>query len=273
MSRRRLLNWVRLVLLVSGAALAMAVPGAADAMRVSPMVAEMTTRGTGAVTRIEVQNVNQANLPFETRVTRIDYDANGNMSETPADADFLVFPPQGVLSSGARQIVRLQWMGAPDMPASRAYYLSVNELPVAMSPAESKSAAAQVQVVYHMKALITVAPPKAAPNVEVVSAKPTTILPKAPPGSNAPPPPGPATPGVEVVVRNTGNRYAMMAGERWLIDGTGMDGKPLSVVLDTDQISHIIGVGYLAPQGGLRTFEVPTSAAFQPGSIKIRFGK
>lgn len=270
---RRLVNCVRLALSVSGAVLAMVAPSTAEAMRVSPMVAEMTTRGTGAVARIEVQNVNQANLPFETRVTRIDYDANGNMTETPADGDFLVFPPQGVLTSGARQVVRLQWMGAPDMPASRAYYLSVNELPVAMTPGESKSAAAQVQVVYHMKALITVAPPRAAPNVEVVSVKPTSILPKAPPGSNAPPPPGPATPGIEVVVRNTGNRYAMMAGERWLIDGTGTDGKPLNIVLDTDEISHIIGVGYLAPQGGIRTFEVPTSAAFRPGTIKIRFGK
>lgn len=260
------------------AAAAVCVSSAVYAMRVSPMVVEMTTSGSGAVARIEVQNLNQGNLPFETRITRIDYDDKGNMTETPADGDFLVFPPQGLLPPGARQVIRLQWVGPADLPASRGYYLSVNELPVAMAP-DAQPTGAQVQVVYHMKALVTVAPPKAAPKVEVVSATPILIAPKAPPAvpgatpAAAPTPAASSLPGVQVVVRNIGNRYAMMAGATWTIDGKGVDGKPLSMTINSDALSRDIGVGYLAPLGGLRTFQIATGTAFAPGTIKVRFSK
>ncbi|VVT22382.1 Fimbrial chaperone protein [Sphingomonas sp. EC-HK361] len=268
--------FVRPAFVVSVAAIGLA--SATYAMRVSPMVVEMTTSGSGAVARVEVQNLNQVNLPFETRITRIDYDDKGNMTETPADGDFLVFPPQGLLPSGARQVVRLQWAGAPDMPASRGYYLSVNQLPIPLAPGQ-ESTGAQVQVVYHMKALVTVAPPKATPKVEFVSAKPIEIEAKAPPAIEgakpAPAPTAPAvkTPGLEIVVRNTGTRYAMMAGAVWTIEGKDTAGKPLKVVKSLEDLNRDIGVGYLAPLGGLRTFQVPTGTAFAPGSVKVRFGK
>jgi len=247
-------------------------PAAAHAMRVSPMVVEMTTAGTGAVARVEVQNLNTVNLPYETRITEIHFDDKGAMTETPADDQFLVFPPQGVLAPGARQVVRVQWVGDPKLAVSKAFYLSVNELPVQLGPAAKDTLAAQVQVVYHMKALVTVAPPKAAPKVEIVSAKPVTITAK-PSVAGMPTPPDVGKPGVEVVVRNTGNRYAMMSGEPWTISGTGADGKPLKVVLSVDDLNRDIGVGYLAPANGLRTFQVPTGAAFRPASIKVTFGK
>lgn len=247
-------------------------PAPAWAMRVSPMVVEMTTTGTGAVARIEVQNLNSVNLPYETRVTEIHFDDKGAMTETPADDQFLVFPPQGVLAPGARQVVRVQWVGDPKLAVSKAFYLAVNELPVTLQPGVKNTLAAEVQVLYRMKALITVAPPKAAPKVEVVSVTPVTIGAKPTDLAGMPTPPDVGKPGVEVVVRNTGNRYAMMSGEPWTISGTGADGKPLKVVLSADDLNRDIGVGYLAPVNGLRTFQVPTGSAFRPGSIKVTFG-
>lgn len=245
--------------------------GIAYAMRVSPMVIEMTTTGVGATARVEVENNGSANLPFETRITRIDYDDKGHATETPADGDFLVFPPQGLLPQGARQVIRLQWVGDADLPASRGYYLSVNQIPVAFDPKDVSSAGAQVRIVYHMKVLVTVAPPNATPKVEVLSASPTMIKPQPAPGQAAAT--SPDMPGVAVKVRNTGNRYAMMAGDKWIIEGTGADGKPLSVTLTPDDLDHAIGVGYLAPLTGERTFDVPTGQAFGPGPIKVKFAK
>ena len=139
---------------------------AAFAMRVSPMVVEMSSRGSDAVSRIEVQNVNPSNLAFETRIYRMTFDDTGKIVETPADDMFLVFPPQGVLPPGGRQVVRLQWVGAAEPPTSEAFYVSFNQLPVALEPAKTDTVAAQVQVVYHLKALVVVAPPGAKPNVE-----------------------------------------------------------------------------------------------------------
>jgi fimbrial chaperone protein len=247
------------------------ISGAAYAMRVSPMVVEMTTSGVNSTARVEVQNLNSGNLPFETRITRIDYDADGNQHETPADGDFLVFPPQGLLPQNARQVIRVQWVGGADLPASRAYYLSVNQIPVKLAPQDdSGSAGAQVQLVYHIKVLMTVSPPNAKPEVAFVSARPVMIAPKAVPGSTAAPT-GPATPGIAVTVKNTGTRYAMMAGSTWTIDGTAAGGKPLHIVLKEEDLNQLIGAGYLAPLGGQRTFEIPTETAFGNQPIKVRF--
>ena len=144
---------------------------AVEAMRVSPMVAEISSRGAGSSARIEVQNLAAKALPYETRITRISFDENGKLVETPADEDFLVFPPQGVVPVRGRQVIRVQWVGDPDIDVSRAYYVGIRQLPVELEEGASGDLAAQVQVVYHMKSLVTVAPPGATADVSVVSAR------------------------------------------------------------------------------------------------------
>jgi fimbrial chaperone protein len=256
---------------IAAALFAAWMPVTAHAMRVSPMVVEMKSSGTGAVARIEVQNVNQADLPFETRITRIDFDDNGNMIETPADQDFLVFPPQGLLKSGQRQVIRLQWLGGADLPTSRGYYVSINQLPVQFT-SEPGKVGANVQLVYNMKVLATVAPPKAVPKISVVSVKPIMIVPETKPGTPAPAAADMAPkPGLEVVVRNTGKRYAMMAGAKWTIKGKDKAGKPVTLVLGPEALNRTVGVGYVAPVKGMRTFRVPTEVEFGPGPIAVEF--
>lgn len=248
------------------------------AMRVSPMVSEITTKGAGSSARIEVQNVGRAALPFEVRVTKIDYDLEGNLTETPADENFLVFPPQGLVAVGGRQVVRAQWVGAPDLDHSEAYFVAIQQLPVDLEAAGDRSPQAQIQVVYHMKALVTVAPPGVEPKVEVLSASPAMVTPAAPNidpslSAGAPPPPAPeAVPGVEVRVRNTGKRYAIMSGANWIIEGTGPDGSPAEVRLTGEQVGDAVGVGYLAPINGERVFKLPTGIAFAADKpVKVRF--
>lgn len=241
---------------------------AALAMRVSPMVVEMESRGSGAVTRLEVQNVNQSNLAFETRIYRMTLDKDGNVVETPADDKFLVFPPQGVLPAGGRQVVRLQWVGPPDLAASEAYYVSINQLPVALEPEVSADAAsAQLQIVYNMRALVVVAPPGATPNVQAASVAPIQYQAAAPSTGAPPPPPGP---GVEVTLRNAGRRHAMMAAFGWRLDGIGTDGQPLRIDISTEELNRAVGTGYV-PALGERKFRVPIVAAFGPQPIRLSF--
>lgn len=251
-------------------------------MRVSPMVNEITTQGAGSSARIEVQNVGRAALPYEIKIFRINYDDAGVLSETPADEDFLVFPPQGLIPVGGRQVARVQWVGDPTIDVSHAYFVSIEQLPVALTPGETDSAAAQLQVVYHMKSLLTVAPRGAEPKVEVVSATPVQVSTAPPPPTIDPsltggapvaaPPPAVMAPGLEVRVRNTGKRYALMSGATWIIEGTSVSGEAASVKLTGEQVSAAVGVGYVAPVNGQRTFKVPTGVAFAPDKpIKVRF--
>lgn len=259
----------------------MAIAGAAWAMRVSPMVSELTTTGAGSAARIEVGNVGSVALPFETRITRMEVDADGNIVETDADEDFLVFPPQGVVPTGGRQVVRVQWVGDSSIDTSRAYYLWVRQLPVATDPnTPEDGGAVQVTVLYTMKALIVVAPPGAEPKVEVVSVKPAMVAPPAPEidpslTEGAAPPPPPEEPGVEIVVSNTGKRYALMSGATWIIEGTDKAGQPFRREYDSGEISKTVGVGYLAPGGGRRTFKLPTGGVeLDPAKpVTLRFGR
>ncbi|MBX3561930.1 MAG: molecular chaperone [Sphingomonas sp.] len=242
----------------------------AFAMRVSPMIIEMTSTGTESSARLEVQNLNQTRLAYDVRVYRITYDEQGGVTETPADEDFLIFPPQGAIPPGGRQVMRLQWVGEPNLRASQSYYVAVNQLPVQLDPgATPEDVSGQLQIVYTMKALVVVAPPGATPMVEAAAARPIDYRPPAPEGV----PPPPTVPGVEITLRNTGNRHAMMAGLRWVIDGTSESGEPLQQIFTPEELNRLIGVGYLAPLDGTRTFRLPVETAFGSGPIRVRFAR
>ncbi len=236
------------------------------AMRVSPMVVEMESRGTGAVARIEVQNINPGNLAFQTRVFRMEIDKDGNIVETPADQDFLIFPPQGVLPASGRQVVRLQWVGGAELAASQAYYVSVEQLPVAFEPGSPDALGAQVQVLYNMRAIVVVAPPGAKPDVKATSVKQATYQPPAPPGSKELPP---MQDGVEITLRNEGRRHAMMSNFGWQLEGTDAAGKWLRVDISPEELNRAVGTGYVPAQGE-RVFRVPVPG-FGSGPIKLSF--
>lgn len=248
------------------------------AMRVAPMVSELTTTGAGAVARIEVGNVGSNALPFETSITRIDFDDAGNLVETPADDDFIIFPAQGLVPVSGRQVVRVQWIGRTDIPTSQAYYLSVRQLPVETDPSKipESSSSVAIDILYTMKSLIVVAPPGARPEVEVVSLEPAMIVPPAPEidpalkaeDAKAPEP----QPGLKVVVTNKGTRYALMSGAKWVLTGTDIAGKPFTRTYGNGEVSQTVGVGYLAPAGGKRTFQIPTGVALDPAKpMALRF--
>lgn len=236
--------------------------GTADAMKVSPMVSELTTVGAGSSARIEVGNFGGSALPFETLITELVVGPDGEMIEQPADDVFLVFPPQGIVPTNGRQVVRVQWIGDPDIKTSRAFYLWVRQLPVATTPESEGQGSLQVSVLYTMKALIVVAPPGAEPTVSVVSAVPAMVRPPAAQidpsltGGQVDEPA--AQPGLEITVENSGTRYALMSGASWNITGTDINGQPYQKVMSSDTVSEVVGVGYLAPGGARRTFKVPT---------------
>lgn len=236
------------------------------AMRVSPMVLEMESRGSGAVARVEVQNINKGNLAFETRVFLMTFNEQGEMVETPADDRFLIFPPQGVLSAGARQVVRLQWVGEPDLAASSAYYVSVQQLPVAFEPKANESIGAQVQVLYNMRALVVVAPPGAKPDVKAKTVHQLNYQPPAAAGSDKLPP---MQDGVQITLRNDGRRHAMMSNFGWRLEGTDAKGEKLRVDIAPEELNRAVGTGYV-PALGERTFRVPVPG-FGPQPIKLSF--
>ncbi len=245
------------------------------------MVSELTTSGAGAVAQVEVGNIGASALPFETKITRIDFDEAGNLVETPADEDFIVFPPQGLVPVSGRQVVRVQWIRRPDIPVSRALlslgppvarrdrseedrrqrccgfdrYSFYHEIADRRGSSRSEARRGSGFARAHDGAPL-------APSVD------PSIKTETPAGEKGPE----SQPGLKVIVTNKGDRYALMSGAKWVLTATGVDGKLLERTYGGDEISQTVGVGYLPPAGGKRTFQLPTGVASRSAKpIELRF--
>lgn len=235
------------------AALLAAWPGAAEAFRISPLVLDISSRGAGANGRVEVQNLTGRDLPLEARMFAITFGEEGVNGETPADESFVVFPPQVVLKPNQRQVFRIQYVG--EQPArSRAYHASFRQLPVTLedTPAEG----AQVQILYDLRALISVTPPDAAPEVRVVSANVVR---------------GEDGPVLEAVIRNDGARYASLSSSRWIVDGLDPLGRDTRVEIGIASLSEVLGLAYVDAGGGVRRFRLTLPESLAEGEVRLRF--
>jgi len=241
-------------------------------MTVTPMVTELVTTGAASTARIQIGNETNAALPFEAKVIKITWNEDGSRTESPADEDFLIFPPQGLIGAGAHQVVRVQWLGDPQLKGSESFYLEIKQLPIQIdAKADPKQRPiAKIQMVYDIKALMVVAPRGAKSAVRVLSAEPATLKAEPKPGAAAakPLPPSPA---VKVVVENDGARHALMGGLTWIFEGADLDGKPQRIVVKPSSVLAAIGVGYLPPEGGRRILTVGVDKAFGRGPIKVSF--
>ena len=55
----------------------------------------------------------------------------------------------------------------------------------------------------------------------------------------------------------------MMSGIRWLLEGTGKDGKSLKLVISTDDLNRVVGTGYVPAGGGVPRFSAADHTAFR----------
>lgn len=223
-----------------------AMPIHAEAARVSPMVLEVAPSGRNSVARIELSNPADRDFPVEVTMMRGDISEDGELTLTPAEEDFLVFPAQIVVKPRSQQVMRVQYVGDPELAKSQIYYAAVRQIPVAFEPGQT-----QVQVVVNFNVLINVVPDGTRPDpvIEVV---------------------GPATreekQGVEIRVTNRGTRFLLAGTVPWDISGTGADGTPVKIRRSAEEMGRAFGVGVVAPDK-VRRFFIPLDQPLEPGTI------
>ncbi|MGD2134082.1 MAG: fimbria/pilus periplasmic chaperone [Maricaulaceae bacterium] len=144
---------------------ALTLGGAAHAFRVAPMVYDLEPIGSGAATTIRIENTGATPLAVELSAARRTIAPDGTESREPAEADFLLFPPQAVVPPGESQSVRVQYVGQPDIRESRNYVVVVRQLPIDLRGDES----AGVQFVFAFATSVTVIPDGARPRLAVAS--------------------------------------------------------------------------------------------------------
>jgi len=71
------------------------------AQRVEPMSYTMAPSGNGATQALRIENTSQSAMTVELTVNKITVDDYGNETKTPAEDDFLIFPPQAIIKPQA----------------------------------------------------------------------------------------------------------------------------------------------------------------------------
>lgn len=214
----------------------------AGAVSVSPLVVDMSAAGKGARSALTVLNDAKSALPVELRIFRLDLGLNGETKRTPADNDFIVFPPQAMIKPGASQVFRLQWAGEPDIAKSRSYIFSVNQLPV-----QTAKAASGVQVVFNFSVVVNVAPLSGNAKIEAISAEVSKD--------------GKGEPRAAVTVENKGNRHGYFSDLSLTLTSGGW-----RHTIPAAELKQLLGIGLVLP-GKQRRFLLPVD--LPPGASTL----
>lgn len=243
---------------------------ASDAARVTPMTIEMTPTGRGSTARIEVTNSENRDLPMEVRMYRGDVNEAGELTLTPADDRFVVFPPQVVIGANQQQVFRIQYLTDGPMTRSEVYYAAVSQIPVDLAPTSSR-----IQVVMRFNVLVNIVPEGTRADPVITFARPVRRDVEIPPDRSLPTEQQQARTevqqGIEVRVENRGTKYFAAGRIAWTLSGTGPDGAAFSETRTAGNMGDAIGFG-LVPPGGARIFFVPTDTLLTEGTVNVRLG-
>jgi fimbrial chaperone protein len=134
-----------------------------DAHEVTPMRLELTPQSGQRSALLTLRNTRATDLPFEVVPQLRTTAPDGTETLTPAEGDFIVFPPQGLVKPGSSQAIRFEYVGEQKLSESRVYILDVREVPV-VPPGFSG-----IMTVYNFGVAVYIKPPGAFDDLEVVN--------------------------------------------------------------------------------------------------------
>jgi fimbrial chaperone protein len=222
------------------------------AMTVQPVVINLQTSGRGMSQVITVENTFAAPLPVELRVQELTLDEDGVKLTGVDPGDLLVFPPQAIIQPGQTQSFRVQYVGEPDLKASKHYYITVAQLPVKLPEGQSA-----IQILYNFQVLVSVTPTGSKPAMSVQSAEV---------GHNADGKPVPV-----VVMTNASIAHGYLSNGRLRIVQRDAAGKEVfKQSLSGPEIQQTIGFG-LVGANQTRRITVPLVLPLDGGTIDASF--
>lgn len=151
--------------LIAGVALALSLAcgfaGSAAAHEVTPMRVELVPQSGSRSALVSVRNTRDTDIPFEVVAQRRLTAPDGTETLVPADDEFIIFPPQGIVKPGSSQSVRFEYVGEQNLIESRSYLLDVREVPV------TPPGFSGILTVYNFGVAVYIKPTRAFVDIEV----------------------------------------------------------------------------------------------------------
>ena len=222
------------------------------AMTVQPVVLDLTTAGRGMSQVITVENTFATPLPIEMRIQELAFGESGVEGTGNDPGDLLVFPMQALIQPGQTQSFRVQYVGDPELPSSKHYYVTAAQLPVELPEGQSA-----IQILYNFQILVSVSPAGVEPGVSVVSAEI---------GRNAEGQPVPV-----VVLNNSSTAHGYLSQGRLRIIQRDASGDAIfRRTLPGPEIQQTVGFG-LVGAGQTRRLTIPIVLPTDGGTIEAQF--
>lgn len=224
----------------------------AMAMTVQPVVIDLQNSGRGMTQIITVENTFATPLPVEMRIEQLALVESGVKLTGKDPGDLLVFPPQTLIQPGQTQTFRVQYVGDPDLKASKHYYVTVAQLPVKLPEGQSA-----IQILYNFQVLVSIAPAGAKPALTIQSAgisrndtgKPVATL----------------------LLGNASAAHGYLSSGRLRIIQKDVSGKEVfRRTLSGPEVQQTIGFG-LVGAGQTRRVTVPVELPVDGGSVEASF--
>lgn len=246
----------------------------ASSIGVEPLFLEIAPTQSAA---IRVRNTSEDAIPVEVLVFKRDVDAAGNQTRTPADDDFIIFPPQASLKASATQVFRLRPLDSTKTN-SESYYISFRQVPAELEPSEKNGA--RVQVVFSFDAAVHVVPRKAKSSVNLKTAKASQMSVKEATGEVKSLKNGRQVdvmadiivPAIEIEIENNGNKYLYLNEQEFTATVTHASGETSTHKWVNEDVSKHIKVTLLEPQEA-RTFTLPLPKGVVPNKVDVSVRK
>lgn len=218
------------------------------AYQLTPMSQVLAPSGSGTTKTFEVFNDSAERIAIEISITTLERDIDYAETNKSADDLFLVYPSQILLAPGARQKVKVTWVGDPNPKKELTYRLVAEELPIHNAPTGTEAKGA-LRILTTFRASLYVRPAKAAPNVSLESA--SLVTGKSPNASS-----------LAITVQNTGTAQGVLKNCKTTARAGGV-----TVALPQESLRLLQQGRILA--GNKRRFLVPWPASLPTGPVEV----
>ena len=144
--------------------------GVAQAFQLSPIARVMTPKGKEAIAEFRLINDAQDPIAAEVKIMKRTMSADGQDTLTDVTDEFSLFPAQTIISPSDIKMVRVQWLGNPDLTEESAYRIIAEQVPVNLEQ-KSKGRSAQIQIMLKYIGSLYVRPEGLKSHLQVVTAK------------------------------------------------------------------------------------------------------
>ncbi len=124
--------------------------------------------GSKATQSFEVINNGKERIALTVSIMTLERDEKHVETNRPAEEQFLVYPPQLVLSPGKRQTIRVTWLGETKLARESAYRIIVAQVPIHLLDKTAKPVDmhGEMKVLLTYRGTLLIRPPGARPKIE-----------------------------------------------------------------------------------------------------------